>query len=166
MRKKILTFIEKLEGMKTACQNIHWVADNMSQHELYDKIRETIAEFEDKVAEVEQGLHGKLPMNKLHPKPYKATSHESLILDAISLTTKFYKSLSGDAYIGMRSDCESFISDMQRYRYLITFTLKEELRRRLRAKLNEAVYEVTDKNGYVYTLRESEIVDEIKRQLV
>jgi len=43
----------------------------------------------------------------------------------------------GDTYVGMASDCESFLSDMQRKLYLVNFTLKEELKRRLKAEISE-----------------------------
>lgn len=136
MDKQVLKFVEKLEGFKTACQNAHWDSPNMSQHELLDKIGDSIAEFEDKVAEVEQSIHGKLKVNKLKPAPYKMKSREGFILDIINETKRFYKRLKGDDYIGMRSDCESFISEMQRYRYLMTFTLRENLRKRLKGEEN------------------------------
>ena len=58
------------------------------------------------------------------------------MLDA---TNTFYKSLEdeGDNYTGMRSDCESFLSEMQRNLYLVNFTMKEDLKRRLSNRINE-----------------------------
>ena len=51
MNKKILTFINKLEGWKTAIKSLHWSADNMSQHKLCDDIASDIAAFQDKVSD-------------------------------------------------------------------------------------------------------------------
>ena len=39
----------------------------------------------------------------------------------------------------MRSDCESFLSDMQRNLYLVNFTLKEEIMNRLKERINESM---------------------------
>lgn len=70
-------------------------------------------------------------MNKLHPTKYKITTLKNFINDVIDITNKFYKQLenAGDKYIGMRSDCESFLSEMQRKLYLANFTIKEGKRR-------------------------------------
>lgn len=42
----------------------------------------------------------------------------------------------GREYIGMRSDCESFISDMQRNLYLTDFTMKEDFKRNYKKMIN------------------------------
>ena len=64
--------------------------------------------------------------------------------DVIKDTTAFYKTLDGDDYIGMRSDCESFLSTMQSNIYLTDFTLKEDIKRKLMKKLYESktVYQI------------------------
>ena len=71
MNKKVLSFVNKLEGYKTAIKQLHWDAKNMSQHELCDDIAESIAEFQDTVSEVEQSITGKLKINSLKPTEYK-----------------------------------------------------------------------------------------------
>lgn len=139
MNKKVLSFVNKLEGYKTAIKELHWDADNMSQHELCDKIADSIAEFQDTVSEVEQSITGKLATGNLKPVSYKVTTLKKFVEDVLDATNTFYKSLEdeGDTYTGMRSDCESFLSDMQRNLYLVNFTMKEDLKRRLANKLNE-----------------------------
>ena len=114
MNKKILTFINKLEGWKTAIKSLHWSADNMSQHKLCDDIASDIAAFQDKVSEVQQGIQDKkINKNELNPTPYKVKNLKFFVKDVIKDTTAFYKTLDGDDYIGMRSDCESVLSTMQ-----------------------------------------------------
>ena len=139
MNKKVLSFVNKLEGYKTAIKELHWDADNMSQHELCDKIADSIAEFQDTVSEVEQSITGKLAIGNLKPVSYKVTSLKKFVEDVLDATNTFYKSLEdeGDTYTGMRSDCESFLSDMQRNLYLVNFTMKEDLKRRLANRINE-----------------------------
>lgn len=141
MNKKVLDYVNKLEGYKTAIKSLHWDSDNLSQHELCDKIADTIAEFQDKVSEVEQSITGKLDKGELKPEKYKVTSLKKFVEDVLDTANIFYKSIEdeGDTYTGMRSDCESFLSDMQRNLYLVNFTLKEELKNRLRAKINESM---------------------------
>jgi len=142
MDKSILAFIEKLEVFKTKIKALHWDANSLSQHELCDDIAERIADFQDQVSEVEQSISGKLPKEMFKPTNQEfgeVGTLKEFVESVIDCTNKFYKKLGekGDKYIGMRSDCESFLSDMQRKLYLVNFTLKEELKRRLRDKINE-----------------------------
>lgn len=141
MNKKVLDFIEKCEGWKTAIKTLHWDADNMSQHELCDDIAERLAEFQDQVSEVEQSITGKLKPSDFKPTKYTVKSLKSFVEDVLDVTNTFYKAIKdeGDTYVGMASDCESFLSDMQRNLYLVNFTLKEELKNRLRGKINESM---------------------------
>ena len=141
MNKKVLDFIEKCEGWKTAIKTLHWDADNMSQHELCDSIAERLAEFQDQVSEVEQSITGKLKPSDFKPTKYTVKSLKSFVEDVLDVTNTFYKAIKdeGDTYVGMASDCESFLSDMQRNLYLVNFTLKEELKNRLRDKINESM---------------------------
>ena len=146
MDREVLSYINYLEGCKTAIKSLHWDPDNMSQHKLDDEIADAIADFQDQVAEVEQGIHGQLPLNQLKGDTITVKDLESFVQDVISKTTDFYKQLDGkgDEYIGMRSDCESFLSAMQKNLYLLRFTIKnamkEEMKRRIKANLREAMY--------------------------
>ena len=45
MNKKVLNFINKIEGWKTAIKSLHWDSDSLSQHELCDKIADSISDF-------------------------------------------------------------------------------------------------------------------------
>ena len=139
MNTKVLSFVKKLEGYKTAIKALHWDSDSLSQHELCDKIADTISEFQDTVSEVEQSITGKLDKKELEAEKYNVTSLKKFVEDVLDAANTFYKSIEdeGDTYTGMRSDCESFLSDMQRNLYLVNFTMKEDLKRRLANKLNE-----------------------------
>jgi len=141
MNKAILNYIEECEGWKVEIKNLHWSADNLSQHELCDDIASEISDFEDLVSEVEQSISGKIKLNGFTPKSYKITSLKSFVEDVISSTQKFLKELEGmgEKYIGIKSECETFIGTMQRKLYLVNFTLKEELKNRLRGKINESM---------------------------
>lgn len=141
MNKTVLAFVNKLEGYKTAIKQLHWDAKNMSQHELCDDIAESIAEFQDTVSEVEQSITGKLKINSLNPTDYKIKDLKSFVQDVLDATNVFYKKVKGmgDNYVGMASDCESFLSDMQRKLYLVNFTMKEDFKRDIRSMLSESM---------------------------
>ena len=159
MKKVILDYINKMEGWKTAIKSLHWDADNLSQHKLCDDIAGTIADFQDQVSEVEQAISGNLSVNTLKGAPYKIKDLKTFIQDVLDDTNVFYKKVKklGDDYIGMASDCESFLSDMQRNLYLVNFTVKEDLQRRLKNRINESRKEYIIESKYAnYTLTESE----------
>lgn len=140
MNKNILNYIEECEAWKVGIKNLHWSADNMSQHELCDDIADEISNFEDLVSEVEQSISGKIKLNGFTPKSYKITSLKSFVEGVISASQSFLKELEGmgEKYVGIKSECETFIGTMQRKLYLVNFTLKEELKKRLRDKINES----------------------------
>lgn len=138
MNKKVLNFINTCESWKTAIKSLHWDAANMSQHKLCDDIASDIADFQDQVSEVEQSISGNLPLNNLTSSDYKISTLTNFVNDVIETTKKFYKSINGDDYIGMRSDCESFLSKMQRNLYLVRFTIKEDIKRNILRQINES----------------------------
>lgn len=138
MRADVLKFINKLEGYKTAVKNLHWSSKNLSQHKLFDDVADSLSDFQDKVSEVEQAINGRIPVNKIHGEKYTISTPQKMLADLLSDVKVFYGGLQklGQDYIGMRSDCEAYISDLQRQQYLLDFTLKENLRRRLRNAIN------------------------------
>lgn len=140
MNAKILDYINTCEKWKVEIKGIHWDADNLSQHKLCDDIASTISDFEDLVSEVEQSISGNLPNGKISPKKAKKVSLKSFVEEVISTTQSFLSDLDkmGKKYVGIKSECETFIGAMQRNLYLVNFTLKEGLRYRLRRMLDES----------------------------
>lgn len=166
MKKYILSYICNLEGWKTAIKQLHWDANSLSQHQLCDDIATIISDYQDKVSEVEQSISGKLPVNNLKGTPYKVTTLKKFIQDVISGTKAFYHKLQkeGDEYIGMRSDTEAVLSDLQRQLYLIDFTIKENLKERLRNQIKEN--RVTISNGKEkYSLTENELREFVSKAI-
>ena len=166
MKKYILDFICKLEGYKTAIKQLHWGANSLPQHQLCDDIATTVSDYQDKVAEVEQSISGRLPLNNLKGTAYTVKNLKSFVEDVIKSTNDFYSKLKkeGDKYIGMRSDTEAFLSDMQRQLYLVDFTVKESLKERLRNEINEN--RVTISNGKEkYSLTENELRELVSKAI-
>jgi len=140
MNNTILGYIEECEAWKVAIKNLHWSADNLSQHELCDDIASSISDFEDLVSEVEQSISGKIKLNGFTPKSYEIKSLKTFVEDVISSSKAFLNKLEkmGENYVGIKSECETFIGDMQRKLYLVNFTMKEELKRRIAERINES----------------------------
>ena len=167
MTKLILDYLCTVEGWLTAIKEIHWNSDNLSQHRLCDDISSRIHDFQDQVAEVEQSITGKLPFNKLYGKDYKVTGLKKFVQDVLDVTNTFYKNVKkkGDTYTGMASDCESFLSDMQRNLYLVNFTMKEDLERRMKNRIDEDVYELNIR-GHKTRLTEQQLRQVIKEAVL
>ena len=127
MTKNVLDYLSKCTGWLAAIQNIHWDANSMSQHKLCDDIKKDFDEFRDIVAEIEQGIDGNIALNDLKSIEYEITDLDKFLKGAKADTLSFYKNLDGDDYIGMRSECESFLGKLQKYIYLNTFCKKKDL---------------------------------------
>lgn len=167
MKKFILDYICRLEGFKTACQNIHWSSRNMSQHKLFDDISESIRKHQDDISEVAQGIEGnRLSFNTLNGIAYKIETPAKFIDDMLKCTMDFYSKLEklGNEYVGMKSDVEAYISELQKYQYLLDFTVKEELKRRLKNRLNENVYSIS-KGGVEFNLTENQLKEMITKSI-
>lgn len=171
MKGVILKYLCVCEGWKTAIKELHWNSENLSQHKLCDDIADRISDFQDQVGEVEQSISGNLEFNKLKPVPYRVKDLKSFVDDVISSTNAFYKKVKsmGEKYVGMSSDCESFISDMQRNLYLVNFTVKEDFKRNYKKKLNESKNSImklkVSKNDFQDALNES-IKNVLKKYIV
>lgn len=140
MNKKILSYINKCEKWKVEIKELHWGAKNLSQHKLCDDIASAISDFEDLVSEVEQSMSGKIKKGELKPDKATVVDLKTFVENVISESQSFLKELDGmgEAYIAIKSECESFIGVMQRNLYLVNFTLKEGLRNRLKQKISES----------------------------
>lgn len=143
MTRGVLKYLCVCEGWLTAAKSLHWNSSNLSQHKLCEDIAERIADFQDQISEIEQSITGNLAFNRLKPVEYKIKSLKKFVEDVIDGTNDFYKKVKrmGEKYVGMASDCESFMSDMQRNLYLVNFTLKEDFKRNYRNKLLESKQE-------------------------
>ena len=158
MKKYILDFICQLEGFKSSIKELHWSANSLPQHQLCDDIAEIISDYQDKVAEVEQSISGKFPVNVLKGEKHNVTNLKKFLEDVINSVNSFYSKLKkeGDNYIGMRSDTEAVLSDLQRQLYLVDFTIKESLKQRLRNQINEGRVTISNGREY-YSMTENEL---------
>lgn len=114
-----IDFLNKLEGWKTKCKNLHWAAPKKNIHVYLDEFLEILSDYQDGLAEGYMGILG-----KMQPNVIKGTSSEALnAFDFISEvkygTVDFYKSIPEDVlYKGIASECETFIQNINKYDYL------------------------------------------------
>lgn len=141
MRSNILNYINKLQSYKTAIKNLHWSSKRMSEHKLLDEIADSVADNQDEIAEIAQGIYGKIKNNELKPRRYKITDSRKMLNDLIKDTKDFHSTINGKELIGLRSVVESFIGELNKFSYLIVMCLKEDFKRNFKNKqLNENNY--------------------------
>lgn len=110
----------------------------MSEHKLFDDIGNTVSDVQDEVAEIAQGIYGKLKFNELKPKRYNITSSKKMLQDLLSTTETFLQTLNRNkSLVGIKSVIENFVGELNKYLYLLDFCLKEDLKRRLKNQINE-----------------------------
>lgn len=139
MKRNILVFINKLQSYKTAIKNLHWSAKNMSEHKLWDEIADSVADTQDEVAEIAQGIFGNIKLNELKPRRYNINNSKKTLSDITKDTKLFYATIKrGEQFIGLRSVVENFIAELEKYQYLMNFCIKEDIKRNIKSSLNES----------------------------
>lgn len=114
-----ITFLNLLEGWKTKCKNLHWAAPKNNIHERLDEFLNIISDYQDELAEEYQGLLGHMQPNALKGTPSDALNAMDFIQEVKNGTIKFYDSIpEGNMYAGIRSECETFIHNILKYKYL------------------------------------------------
>ena len=114
-----INFINKLEGFKTKCKNLHFSAPKKNIHVYIDEFEKVISDYQDSIAEDYQGILG-------HMQPNAMKGIESPSLNAIDFikeldiaTETFYNNIPSDTcYVGIKSETETFIHNIFKYKYL------------------------------------------------
>lgn len=138
MKENIMKYINQLEGFKTAIKNQHWASANMSMHKLFDDIADSVSDIQDTVSEECQGIHGRINKNELKPISYTINGEQKFLDDMLKASNEFYDSIKeGDEYIGVRSEMETFIGEISKFKYLMDLCIKESFKRDLRKQIME-----------------------------
>lgn len=137
MEKQILQYINQLEGYKTAIKSLHWNASNMSEHNLWDDIAKAVADIQDNVSEMTQGIKGQFQLDALSPEKYQIKSKKQVLTDIINDTMTLLNALNDkEEYIGIKSELESFVGSMNKFKYLYNITMKEK---KIKKVVNESI---------------------------
>ncbi len=118
-------FLCVLEGFKTKFKNLHWSAYNNSIHVRIDELIEEISDYQDILAEEVQGIYGQFEPNFLKGTNFDFNCPHETINNLISRTDSFYSELpESPNFAGVRSECEAFITNLHKYKYLFELCRK------------------------------------------
>lgn len=114
-----INFLNQLEGWKTKCKNLHWAAPKKNIHVYLDEFLDILSDYQDGLAEEYQGLLGHMQPNVIKGTPCDCLNAIDFINEVKSNTYKYYDNIpEGTSYAGIRSECETFIHNILKYKYL------------------------------------------------
>ena len=114
-----INFINKLEGFKTKCKNLHWSAPKKNIHVYLDDFLSVISDYQDSIAEDYQGILGHMQPNVIKGVPSDALNALDFISQVKAATISFYDNIPQKSiYSGISSECETFIQNINKYDYL------------------------------------------------
>ena len=114
-----INFLNQLEGWKTKCKNLHWAAPKKNIHVYLDEFLDVLSDYQDGLAEEYQGLLGHMAPNVIRGIGSEALNAIDFIREVKNGTVKFYEAIPTDTvYSGIKSECETFIHNILKYKYL------------------------------------------------
>lgn len=126
-RNLFLNFINKLEGYKTRIKNLHWAAPKKNIHVYLDEFLVIVSDFQDSLAETYMGILGKMQPDAVRGIPAEGNDALTMIDHLIEETEGFYEEIPEDTgYKGITSETETFLKDLQKYKYLFSLCDTEE----------------------------------------
>ena len=114
-----ISFLNRLEGWKTKCKNLHWAAPKKNIHVYLDEFLSILSGYQDSLAEEFQGLLGHIQPNSIRGVESSTLNAIDFIIEVRQYTYKFYNNIpEGVEYSGIKSECETFIHNILKYKYL------------------------------------------------
>ena len=114
-----INFLNQIEGWKTKCKNLHWAAPKKNIHVYLDEFLDVLSDYQDGLAEEYQGLLGHMQPNVIKGTPCNCLNAIDFINEVKSNTYKYYDNIpEGTSYAGIKSECENFIHNILKYKYL------------------------------------------------
>ena len=114
-----INFLNQLEGWKTKCKNLHWAAPKKNIHVYLDEFLSVLSDYQDGLAEGYQGILGKMQPNAVKGIPSETLNALDFIAEVRKETISFYDRLPKETiYKGITSECETFIQNINKYKYL------------------------------------------------
>lgn len=121
-----INFLNRLEGWKTKCKNLHWASFKKNIHTYLDDFLEILVDYQDSLAEEEMGIYGRMLPNVIKGTESMALNAKEFILEIRSTTLEFYEKIPNDSlHAGIKSECETFIHNINKYKYLFSLTDQE-----------------------------------------
>lgn len=114
-----INFLNKLEGWKTKCKNLHWAAPKKNIHVYLDEFLDVLSDYQDGLAEGYMGILGRMQPNVIKGIPSVSLNAIDFINEVKGATIMFYDKIPQDTvYKGITSECETFIQNINKYKYL------------------------------------------------
>lgn len=114
-----INFLNQLEGWKTKCKNLHWAAPKKNIHVYLDEFLSILSDYQDGLAEEYQGLLGHMQPNVIRGIVSNTLNAIDFIKEVKERTEEFYNKIpEGNSYAGIKSECETFIHNILKYKYL------------------------------------------------
>ena len=114
-----INFLNQLEGWKTKCKNLHWAAPKKNIHVYLDEFLDIMSDYQDGLAEGYMGILGKMAPNAIKGTPSESLNAIDFIAEVLRGTILFYDKMpQSPVYKGITSECETFIQNINKYRYL------------------------------------------------
>lgn len=118
-----IDFINVIEGWKTKCKNLHWSAPKKNIHVYLDEFLAILSDYQDSIAEDYQGILGQMQPNAVKGTPSETLNAIDFIKEVADKTMEFYSSIPEDtAFVGIKSETETFIHNIYKYTYLFRLT--------------------------------------------
>lgn len=127
MDKNSVKFLNQIAGFNIRIKELHWNAKTTAEHELCDKITDTLRDMQDKTAEELQTLYGKIKPGDTQPIIPKAVTTKSFLAELLTAVQEYYKySETEEKFVGIKANLESYISDINTYDYLSDMAVTNE----------------------------------------
>lgn len=121
-------FINRIEGWKTRCKNLHWSAPRKNIHIYLDDFLDILESYQDGLAEGYMGILGKMPPNAVKGTLSECLDAMTFIDEVCRYTLEFYDRIPQDTvYKGIASECETFIQNINKYKYLFSLCFNEKM---------------------------------------
>lgn len=128
-----LDYINFLEGIKTHCKAMHWgianvdVKSKRGAHIYLDDFLKIISDYQDMIAETTQGIFGNyITLNNIKGKSVPqgvAENPHDFCQWLQNNVINFYNSLNLLCLVGIKSETETFIKEIQKYNYLFNLCI-------------------------------------------
>lgn len=114
-----INFLNRLEGWKTKCKNLHWAAPKKNIHVYLGEFLYVLSDYQDGLAEGYMGILGKMQPNAIKGVPSDSLNAIDFINEVRGATIIFYDKIPQETiYKGIASECETFIQNINKYKYL------------------------------------------------
>ena len=114
-----INFLNRLEGWKTKCKNLHWAAPKKNIHVYLDEFLGILSDYQDSLAEGYMGILGKMQPNVIKGISSDTLNAIDFINEVRGATIVFYDKIPQETvYKGIASECETFIQNINKYKYL------------------------------------------------